>query len=76
MSELTRELAEYRDQIEFNPHRLEQVEERLELIQSLKRKYGGEISAVLEYLSKAKLELDGITHAEERINELEQHSEN
>jgi DNA repair protein RecN (Recombination protein N) len=75
MSELTRELAGYRDQIEFNPHRLEQVEERLELIQSLKRKYGGEISAVLEYLNKAKFELDGITHAEERINELEQRSD-
>jgi DNA repair protein RecN (Recombination protein N) len=74
MSELTRELAGYRDQIEFNPHRLEQVEERLELIQSLKRKYGSEISTILEYFSKARSEMDGITHAEERINELEQRS--
>jgi DNA repair protein RecN (Recombination protein N) len=74
LAELSRDLAEYRDQIEFNPRRLEEVEERLELIQSLKRKYGGEIGAVLIYLNKAKSELDGITHAEERVIELEQRS--
>ena len=45
----------YRDQIEFNPRRLEEVEERLALIQSLKRKYGGDISAILEYLGKARV---------------------
>jgi DNA repair protein RecN (Recombination protein N) len=75
LAELTRGLIEYRDQIEFNPRRLEEVEERLELIQSLKRKYGGEINAVLIYLAKAKSELDGITHAEERLNELGRRSE-
>jgi DNA repair protein RecN (Recombination protein N) len=75
LSELSRELAAYRDQIEFNPRRLEEVEERLELIQSLKRKYGGEVTAVLVYLNKAKSELDGITHAEERVSELEQRLE-
>ena len=75
LSELTRDLVEYRDQIEFNPHRLEEVEERLALLQSLKRKYGGEISAVLKYLIKAKAELDGITRAEERIGELDRRSE-
>jgi DNA repair protein RecN (Recombination protein N) len=74
LAELSRDLAEYRDQVEFNPRRLEEVEGRLELIQSLKRKYGGEIGAVLVYLNKAKSELDGITHAEERVIELEQRS--
>ncbi len=75
LAELTRDLVAYRDQIEFNPRRLEEVEERLALLQSLKRKYGGDISAILEYLGKAKMELDGITHAEERVDELEQLSE-
>jgi len=75
LSELSRDLAEYRDQIEFNPHRLEEVEERLALLQSLKRKYGGDITAVLKYLIKAKAELDGITHAEERVGELDRRSE-
>jgi DNA repair protein RecN (Recombination protein N) len=70
LAEMTRDLAMYRDQIEFNPRRLEEVEERMALLQSLKRKYGSEISSVLEYLMKAKAELDGITHAEERVDEL------
>jgi DNA repair protein RecN (Recombination protein N) len=70
LAELTRDLSMYRDQIEFNPRRLEEVEERLALLQSLKRKYGGDITAILEYLGKAKMELDGITHAEERVDEL------
>jgi DNA repair protein RecN (Recombination protein N) len=72
--ELTRELTVYRDQIEFNPRRLEEVEDRLELLQSLKRKYGGDITDVLEYLLRAKAELDGINHAGERVGELEQRS--
>lgn len=71
LADLTRELSKYQDQIEFNPKRLEAVEERLELIQSLKRKYGGDIPAIQDYLAKAKSELDGITHAEERIRELD-----
>ncbi|MBN2677406.1 MAG: DNA repair protein RecN [Anaerolineaceae bacterium] len=71
LNEITRELTAYKDQIEFNPKRLDEVEERLELLQSLKRKYGGEINAVNAYLHKARLELDGITHAEERISLLE-----
>lgn len=75
LSELTRDLTDYRDQIEYNPKRLEEVEERLELFQILKRKYGGAITDILKYLNKAKSELDGITHAEERISTLEQSSE-
>jgi DNA repair protein RecN (Recombination protein N) len=71
LSELSRELTTYKDQIEFNPKRLAEAEERLEVIQSLKRKYGGDISAVVAHLDKAKAELDGITHAEDRINTLE-----
>jgi DNA repair protein RecN (Recombination protein N) len=75
LAELSSDLTAYRDQIEYNPRRLEEVEERLALLQSLKRKYGGDISTILEYLAKAKMELDGITHAEERVNELQQLSE-
>ncbi|MGA9398685.1 MAG: DNA repair protein RecN [Anaerolineaceae bacterium] len=75
LNELTRDLTDYRDRIEYNPKRLEEVEERLELIQTLKKKYGGEITEVLRYLTKSKAELDSITHAEERISTLEQSSE-
>jgi DNA repair protein RecN (Recombination protein N) len=71
LTDLARDLRDYLESIEFNPRRLEQVEERLDLIHTLKRKYGGTISAVLEFAAKAKSQLDDITHAEERLAELE-----
>ena len=71
LSELTRELQMYHENIEYNSHRLEQVEERLDLIHKLQRKYGGTIEAVLNFAEKARQELDTIAHATERIAELE-----
>jgi DNA repair protein RecN (Recombination protein N) len=72
LDDISRELRSYMDGIEFNPRRLEQVEERLDLINRLKRKYGGTIEAVLEFARKARADLDNIAHATERIAELEQ----
>ena len=53
------------------PNALEQVEERLSLITNLKRKYGENEEAILVFAQKARLQLEKITHAEERIAELE-----
>ena len=53
LTDLTRNIRLYLDNIEFNPKRLDQVEERLALIQSLKRKYGETISTVLEFAAHA-----------------------
>jgi DNA repair protein RecN (Recombination protein N) len=71
LSDLARELRAYIEGIEFNPKRLDQVEERLNLIQNLKRKYGESLSAILEYADDARKQLETITHAGERIAELE-----
>ncbi|MCW5875913.1 MAG: DNA repair protein RecN [Anaerolineales bacterium] len=71
LSELTRELRSYLEQIEFNPKRLEEVEERLALLQNLKRKYGEDIPAILAFAERARKDLDNISHAEERLAELE-----
>jgi DNA repair protein RecN (Recombination protein N) len=68
--ELVRELRRYRDSIEFNPKRLDFVEERLGLIQDLKRKYGDTIEAILTSTQEAQAELDQISHAEERVEAL------
>jgi DNA repair protein RecN (Recombination protein N) len=70
-AELARQLRAYRESIEFNPRRLEQVEERVELLRNLKRKYGDTLEVVLAHAEKAKQDLDGITHAGERLAELE-----
>lgn len=71
MSDIILELQSYLETIEFNPRRLEQVEERLDMIHKLQRKYGGTIEAVLAFAEKARQELDTIAHATERIAELE-----
>jgi len=65
--DLGKRLRAYRDEIEFNPRRLEQVEERVDLIRSLKRKYGGSLEAVLAQAETARRELESITHAEDRM---------
>ncbi len=47
ITDVSRTLRRYQEEVEFNPQRLDEVEERLNLIQSLKRKYGGSVEAVL-----------------------------
>jgi DNA repair protein RecN (Recombination protein N) len=75
LSDLAHSLRAYRDGIEFNPERLEEVEERLALIQTLKRKYGPTISDILAFGKRAAAELDAITHSEERMAELQAQEE-
>jgi DNA repair protein RecN (Recombination protein N) len=69
--DLARRLRVYREGIESSPKRLDEVEERIGLIRSLQRKYGETIEAVLARAASARQELDAITHAEERIAQLE-----
>ncbi len=71
MADIVHTLRDYLEEIEFNPKRLDEVEERLDLIHSLKRKYGGSVQSVLAYGAEARKQLETITGAAERINELE-----
>jgi DNA repair protein RecN (Recombination protein N) len=71
LSDLIHSLRDYLEEIEFNPKKLDEVEERLDLIHSLVRKYGGSIPAVLSYGVEARKQLETITTAGERIQELE-----
>lgn len=50
---------------EYSPERLNELENRLDLLNSLKRKYGGTIEAVLAFRKEAQRELDELTGAEE-----------
>ena len=68
--ELADAVEAYGEKIDLSPERLDEVEERLDAIQTLKRKYGGTVEAVLEFADNAKVELDGITNSEERLAEL------
>jgi len=71
LEDLAEQVRDYRERIEFDPRRLNVVEERLALIHSLQRKYGDRIEDVLAYADRARQELETIEHSEERIAELE-----
>ena len=70
LDELSRRLRQYREDIDFSPERLEETEERLNLIQSLKRKYGSTIEEVISFGASARRQLDDLLHHDERVASL------
>ena len=71
LGEVGATLRSYAEQTEHNPERLRQVEERLDLVHDLKRKYGDSIEDVLAFAQSAAEELDVLAHSEERLEELQ-----
>lgn len=55
---------------EFSMAELDSVEERLDVIANLKRKYAGTIEGIIEFKDKAKAEAEGIAKSDEKIAEL------
>lgn len=70
VEELAISLRRYADSVEYNPERLDELEERLETISTLKRRYGVTVELVLEHAENARAELSTIEHSEERLEEL------
>jgi len=64
------DLRAYRDRVEFNPDRLNEVQDRLHLIRTLKRKYGDTVEAVLDYLREVTEKMERLQGGEERAEEL------
>ncbi|MCX7046239.1 MAG: DNA repair protein RecN [Candidatus Sumerlaeota bacterium] len=63
------ELRAYSERIEADPARLQEVEDRLNLIRKLKRKYGDTIEAILAEAAACRQRLDNIEHRDERVAE-------
>lgn len=72
LADIAYELRDYLEGMEFQPNRLDQVEERLNTLQLLKKKYGGSIENVLAHLEKSRDELDNIGSIDEQINEVKE----
>ena len=70
VDELARTLRSYRDSIEYNPDRFQELEERLDLIRGLKRKYGSTIEEILAFGERASKDLEKLYQSEERTEEL------
>lgn len=64
-------LRDYRENIEFNPSRLDEVEDRLNLISSLRRKYGDNITDILSYYEKIKAEAYALENKDELLDQLQ-----
>jgi DNA repair protein RecN (Recombination protein N) len=64
-------LRDYLDKLEGDPARLEDIEGRLDALDRLKRKYGGSLEKVLEFLEEVKAQLDQIENASEHQQALE-----
>jgi DNA repair protein RecN (Recombination protein N) len=64
-------LRSYRDAIEFDPMRLDEIESRLDDINRLRRKYGSTTKDVLEFLESARSELQAIEDYDERLIQIE-----
>ncbi len=58
LRDLQRELSRYAEKLEIDPARLQQLEERLNLVQSLKRKYGSTIQEIIAFGEETKCKLE------------------
>jgi DNA repair protein RecN (Recombination protein N) len=72
LTDIAYELRHYNEQIEFNPARLDQIELRIDLINSLKKKHGGTIESVLKFYATAQDELNKNEGVEGQITEVNQ----
>ncbi|MDY4065716.1 MAG: DNA repair protein RecN, partial [Ligilactobacillus agilis] len=57
LQDVSRDISNQLDQMEWDEDRLNQIEQRLELIHQLKRKYGDSVAQILEYYEKIRAEL-------------------
>ena len=71
LQELARDVADYRDEIDFEEEERSQVEERLDLIDTLKRKYGNNIEEILVYQKEIKEEIEHIENLDEYNKKLQ-----
>ncbi len=70
LTDIAGDLYTYQEHLEHDPARLNFIEERLELINRLKRKYGESIEAILQVQIQAEGELERLEHRDERLGEL------
>lgn len=71
LKDVTSDMMDYVEEVDFDENEQKEIEERIDVIYSLKRKYGNDVEKVLEYLDKITEELDFLENSEEIIQKLE-----
>ncbi|RXZ78255.1 DNA repair protein RecN [Paenibacillaceae bacterium] len=69
------QLRDYCETIDYNPERLAEIEDRLDLMHTLKRKYGETIPDIVAYVNKITIEVDQLENREEYLQQLKQQEE-
>lgn len=72
LSDLAHSVRAYRDRIEFDPRRIEAIEDRITELRALQRKYRSTIPELIERAAQATAELDKLEHSDEYVAALEQ----
>ncbi len=67
VSDFCRDLASYISSLEFDQETFQELEDRLDVINHLKSKYGGSIPAILAYLARSRDRYDKLAHYEEYV---------
>ncbi|MGA0899593.1 MAG: DNA repair protein RecN [Luteolibacter sp.] len=75
LQELESSLTDYAEELDIDPREAAALEERLNLIESLKRKYGPSLDDVLERREKAAARLDAVENRGEKLEALKQELE-
>ena len=70
LQELSRDINSYKEDTYFDEYEREEIESRLDLIHSLKRKYGNNIEEIINYKNEIKNEIEHIENLEEYNNKL------
>jgi len=71
LEELGRDISAYSSSVDFNPRELDEIEDRLAVINSLKRKYGGSLEAVIAYGEKSQARLAELMSYDDNLSALE-----
>ncbi len=75
LQDLAWEIREYKEQVEFDPNILDEIEERLDVISRLKRKYGISVKEILDYREKIVSELEDLINNKAKIDEIKEEVE-
>jgi len=70
--DIVNEIVKYKDEIELDSQKLKDVEGRLNLINSLKSKYGSTVEEILQYRQKMYQELEDSDYSEDKIKKLKE----
>ncbi|MCF7929489.1 MAG: DNA repair protein RecN [Spirochaetia bacterium] len=75
LEDIRESVVDYRNSLQYNPRRLEEIEDRLSQLRRLAKKYGGSVDAVIEYREQAEQEIASLESYESDREDLEKRIE-